>query len=78
MGVRPQYHDSPLGAALAMSVIGASLAPAMRQGIEGGELSWILEDNGGLLNILEALGARPYKRYRIFEKTLPAASAPRG
>lgn len=78
MGVRPQYHDSALGAALAMSVIGASLAPARRYGIEGGELSWILEDNGGLLNILDALGARPYKRYRIFEKTLPGAIPPQG
>ncbi|GMR12935.1 MAG: protein YghO [Gemmatimonadota bacterium] len=78
MGVRRQYHDSPLGAALAMSVIGATQAPTLRQGIEGAELSWILEDNGGLLNILETLGARPYKRYRIFEKTLPATSASDG
>ena len=78
MGVRRQYHDSPLGAALAMSVIGATLAPAVGYGIERGELSWVLEDNVGMLNILEAIGARPYKRYRIFEKTLPAATAPQG
>ncbi len=76
MGVQSRYHDSRLGAALAMSVIGATQAPTLRHGIEEAELSWILEDNGGLLNILEALGARPYKRYRIFEKVLPSASAP--
>ncbi len=78
MGVRPQYHGSPLGAALAMSVIAATMVPAVGYGIERGELSWVLEDNVGMLNILEAIGARPYKRYRIFEKTLPPATAPQG
>lgn len=76
MGVRRQYQDSRVGAALAMAVIGATQGPARRRGFEAVELSWILEDNTGLLSILDALGARPHKRYRIFEKTLPVASAP--
>lgn len=78
MGVRRRYQDSRLGAALALTLIGAIEAPGARHGIGGAELSWVLEDNVGLLSILEALGARPYKRYRIFEKTLPTAPTPQG
>jgi hypothetical protein len=34
------------------------------------ELSWILEDNAGMRNILESIGGVAYKRYRIFAKEL--------
>jgi hypothetical protein len=34
------------------------------------ELSWILEDNMPMRHILAALGSIPYKRYRIYERTL--------
>jgi hypothetical protein len=42
----------------------------IRRGIREVELSWILEDNMGMRNIIEALGGVAYKRYRIFEKSL--------
>ena len=70
MGVRRQYHDSMLGAALAFSVI-AALQPALiEHGMQKLELSWILENNTGMRNILEALGGQVYKTYRIFSKQL--------
>jgi len=34
------------------------------------ELSWILEDNRPMRHVIEALGANPYKTYRVYEKTL--------
>jgi GNAT superfamily N-acetyltransferase len=34
------------------------------------EASWILEDNHEMLRVLRSLGARDYRRYRIFEKRL--------
>jgi hypothetical protein len=34
------------------------------------ELSWILEDNRPVRDIIELVGGRPYKRYRIYEKAL--------
>ena len=34
------------------------------------ELSWILEDNKAMRGILDYLGCREYKRYRIYGKTL--------
>ena len=70
MGVRSRYHDSLLGAALAFSVIAALQPSAIKHGIKKLELSWILEDNKGMRNILEAIGGRVYKTYRIYSKEL--------
>ena len=36
------------------------------------ELSWILEDNAPMRRIIEALGARRHRTYRIYEKALAA------
>jgi hypothetical protein len=70
MGVRSRYHDSLLGAALAFSVIAALQPPAVKHGIKKLELSWILEDNKGMRNILEAISGQVYKTYRIYSKNL--------
>ena len=70
MGVRRRYHGSALGMALAFLVIDAVRRPGAKRGVQDVELSWILEDNTGMRNILEAIGGIPYKRYRIYEKHL--------
>jgi len=70
MGVRCQYHDSLMGAALAFGVIAAAQQPVLKLGIKEVELSWILEDNMGMRNIIESLGGRVYKTYRIYSKDL--------
>lgn len=70
MGVRRQYHDSMLGAALAFSVIAAVQPALIGHGMQKLELSWILEDNMGMRNILEALGGEVYKTYRIYSKDI--------
>jgi hypothetical protein len=36
------------------------------------ELSWILEDNAGMRSIIESIGGRAYKRYRVYERQLDA------
>jgi hypothetical protein len=41
-----------------------------RHGMTQAELSWILEDNAPMRAVLEGLGARVYKTYRIYEKPL--------
>jgi hypothetical protein len=33
-------------------------------------MSWILETNKGMRNMIEHIGGEAYKRYRIFSKTL--------
>ncbi len=68
MGVRQRYQNSRLAAALAVMVVEACTAPAVRRGVLTAEMSWILDDNLGMRNIIESLGGKVYKRYRIYSK----------
>jgi hypothetical protein len=70
MGVRSQYHDSLMGAALAFGVIADVQQPVLKRGIKEIELSWILEDNKGMRNVIESINGRVYKTYRIYNKKL--------
>jgi len=55
---------------LALYLIEALKPPFVRRGLEALEMSWILESNRGMRNILEHIGAYPYKRYRVYEKRI--------
>ncbi len=70
MGVRKRFQNTPLGIALACMVINAPKQAAKEKGIKEVELSWILENNKGMRGILDSIGSKQYKRYRIYEKTL--------
>jgi hypothetical protein len=70
MGVLKQYQHSRLGPTLAFMVIDAVRKALIRRGVEDVELSWILEDNAGMRNIIESIGGTAYKRYRLYEKQL--------
>ena len=70
MGVRKRYQHRRLGPALAFLVIDALREPVTRRGIGDVEMSWILESNAGMRNIIESIGGVAYKRYRIYGKTL--------
>jgi GNAT superfamily N-acetyltransferase len=70
MGVRKRFQGSALGSAIAFLLIDAVRAHGLRRGVQEVELSWILEDNAPMLNMLAIIGAVPYKRYRIYEKAL--------
>jgi GNAT superfamily N-acetyltransferase len=43
---------------------------ALKRGIRHGELAWILEDNRLMTRALEEVEAKPYKRYRLYQKGL--------
>ena len=70
MGVRRRYHGTPRGAALALGVIDAVRSHHRDHGARAAELSWVLEDNLPTREIIEMVGGRAYKTYRIFEKAL--------
>ena len=70
MGVRRRYQDSLLGAALAYTLIRDVIRPGLKRGIKKVELSWILEDNTRMRNIIENISGRVYKTYRIYTKDL--------
>jgi hypothetical protein len=70
MGIVKRLQATRKGAALALGVIEAVRIHRARQGYQRGELSWVLEDNRRVQDVILTSGAVPYKRYRIFEKAL--------
>jgi len=74
MGVKKELQNTPPGAALAFLLINAVKAAVGDRGIEEVEMSWILEDNRGMHSILESIGGRLYKTYRIYQKELQSLS----
>jgi len=70
MGVRKSLQATPIGAALALSVIRSVREFNFSNGVEDSELSWILERNERVRHVIEMVGGVPYKTYRVYEKPL--------
>lgn len=70
MGVRLEYQFSRTGPIMALLLIEALRDSFAKHNIDALEMSWILEANSGMRNMLERIGAVPYKRYRLYEKQL--------
>lgn len=70
MGVRKQLQGSRWGGALALAMIETVRPAVVERGANWAELSWILEDNIAMRNILVEIGCEIYKTYRIYSKSL--------
>jgi hypothetical protein len=70
MGVRKSLQATPVGAALALSVIRSVRDFNFAHGVRDSELSWILARNTRVRHVIEMVGGVPYKTYRVFEKPL--------
>lgn len=66
-GVHPSHRNSGIEGVLLLELIERGIA----RGVERCDCSWILEDNLLIRRPIEAIGGRIYKRYRIYEKTIP-------
>lgn len=70
LGIKQEYQNQLLGSALAFMLIAKIKEVALKYGVTANEISWVLEDNDRLNKILQSLGARRYKTYRVYEKRL--------
>ena len=70
MGVRQKYQNTRFGPALAYMIINAVMEAGKAKGLERVEMSWILDHNHGVRNIIESVGGKITKRYRMYEKEL--------
>ncbi|HEV2391415.1 MAG TPA: GNAT family N-acetyltransferase [Verrucomicrobiae bacterium] len=66
LGVTEKYRSKGIESALLIE----GLKVGFDAGVTESEASWILEDNVMMCRVLEAIGGRVYKRYRIYEKSL--------
>lgn len=67
LGVVPGYRKRGVAESLILNTMRAGME---KYGYEGAELSWTLEDNALVNRMIERVGARRYKTYRIFKKEL--------
>lgn len=70
MGVRQKYQNTRFGPALAYVTIKGAMDAGKARGLERAEMSWILDHNHGVRNIIESIGGEISKRYRMYEKDL--------
>ncbi|HXV01402.1 MAG TPA: dATP pyrophosphohydrolase [Caulobacteraceae bacterium] len=76
MGIKRKFSRDPRGAFAPFLILDCFRREAVKLGITEAEYSWILEDNVPMRHILEGFGARIYKTYRIYGKSLREGSAP--
>ena len=66
LGIMPEYRGKGFDAVLYLE----ALMTGKKIGVTGGELSWTLEDNDPINRGIEAMGAKLYKKYRVYRKNL--------
>lgn len=70
MGLRKEFHNTRTGLSIVASLCETVFEAARQKGFTHCELSWILEDNPGMISICEQASAKAYKTYRMYEKAL--------
>ena len=70
LGIRKQWRSHRKYAGLSAFMYAEMNDGGHRIGIDRGELGWTLEDNGRMNAGIQTMGAKIYKRYRVYEKSL--------
>lgn len=70
LGVVPAYQGKAVDALLYRRLYEGLFGPQLRI-----EVNYVLEDNTRMNNALARLGARPLRRYRVYEMALPTSGA---
>jgi len=66
LGVKKKFRNRGFELLLVCKVVETT----RKLGWNHGELSWVLEDNVKIINVIEEVGGRLYKKYRIYEMPL--------
>jgi len=70
MGLRKAHQNTRKGLALVAQLCETVFEAGREKGFTHCELSWILEDNEGMIGICEQAAAQKYKTYRMYEKEI--------
>ena len=69
-GVRKEYQQSPLAAAMLSEMLSKIISFGRDNGYEWAELSWVLEDNAQSMAFCQHSGGKIYKTYRLYQRGL--------
>jgi ribosomal protein S18 acetylase RimI-like enzyme len=64
LGVKTHFRSRGIETAMLIEGLNAGI----NLGVRESEASWILEDNLMMCRVMEAIGGRPYKTYRIYQR----------
>jgi ribosomal protein S18 acetylase RimI-like enzyme len=70
LGVRKAYQSTALAAIITAALMLQIREAGLELGMEGADISWVLEDNSRLLKIVEHGGLKRYKTFRVYEREL--------
>lgn len=70
LGIRKKFRNVKKYAGLSTFMYARMNQAGQRCGIDWGELSWTLEDNGPVNVGIKFMGGKVYKRYRIYQRPL--------
>lgn len=70
LGIRKKWRHVRKYAALSAFMYAQMNDGGKKLGIREGELGWTLEDNGAVSAGIQLMGAKLYKKYRVYEKAL--------
>lgn len=70
LGIKKKYRMTRKYAALSLYLYAAMNDGAKKVGMTWGELGWTLEDNSAVNTGIRMMGAKKYKTYRVYEKSL--------
>ncbi len=62
LGVIPEYHGKGIDSLIYRALYESLFSPDLRM-----EINYVLEDNGPMNNAIVKLGAKPLRKYRIYE-----------
>jgi hypothetical protein len=70
LGIRQEMRGQRRYGGLSMAMYVEIAKRGEKLGVEWGELSWTLEDNRPINLGIQAMGAKVYKKYRVYEKAI--------
>jgi hypothetical protein len=70
LGIRKKWRNVRKYAGLSAFMYAEMNEGGRKLGIREGELGWTLEDNGRVNAGIQLMGAKIYKRYRVYDKNL--------
>jgi hypothetical protein len=76
LGIRKKWRNVRRYAGLSAFMYAELNDGGRKVGIREGELGWTLEDNGRVNAGIQLMGAKLYKKYRIYEKPLSSSASP--
>jgi GNAT superfamily N-acetyltransferase len=70
IGVARKWRGTRVGSLGVSMLLAQAIDQAKAAGIEDMEISWMLETNKAILNLVESLPAEVTRKFRVYEKAL--------